>query len=329
MPLPSSARMLRARRLGLALILAGQCVWAAAFDLQGHRGARGLAPENTMAGFERALEVGVSTLELDVAITADGVPVITHDPALNPDLTRDASGQWLPARGPLVHRLTREQLRAFDVGRIRPQSTYARDFAQQQPRDGERIPALAELFEWLKSRGANAVRLNIEFKINPTRPDDTADPAAFVKAVLAQVDAYGLRPRVTFQSFDWRPLQVAQELAPDVATAYLSAQRPRFDTISDGAWTASYLLVRHGSVPAMVKAAGGRLWSPNFNDLTAALVKEAQQHGLKVIPWTVNEPRDMERLIGWGVDGLITDYPDRLREVMARSGLALPAPLTR
>lgn len=310
------------------LLLGCVLAWPAlAFDLQGHRGARGLAPENTLAGFQRALEVGVSTLELDVALTADGVPVITHDLDLNPDLARDAQGQWLAGRGPLIHSLTREQLRAYDVGRLRPGSGYARDFAQQQSRDGERIPALGELLARLKAVKADAVRLNIELKLDPRRPDDTADAEAFAKAVLAELDAHGMRGRVLLQGFDWRALQAAQRLAPDVPTAYLSAQRPRFDTIADGRWTAGLTLAQHGSVPTMVKAAGGRVWSPNFNDLTPDLLKQAQGLGLQVIPWTVNDPRDMDRLIGWGVDGIISDYPDRLREALARAGQALPAPL--
>lgn len=310
------------------LLLGCVLAWPAlAFDLQGHRGARGLAPENTLAGFQRALEVGVSTLELDVALTADGVPVITHDLDLNPDLARDAQGQWLAGRGPLIHRLTREQLRDYDVGRLRPGSGYARDFAQQQSRDGERIPALGELLARLKALKADTVRLNIELKLDPRRPDDTADAEAFAKAVLAELDAHAMRGRVLLQGFDWRALQAAQRLAPDVPTAYLSAQRPRFDTIADGRWTAGLTLAQYGSVPTMVKAAGGRVWSPNFNDLTPDLLKQAQGLGLQVIPWTVNDPRDMDRLIGWGVDGIISDYPDRLREALARAGQALPAPL--
>lgn len=312
------------------LLLGCVLAWPAlAFDLQGHRGARGLAPENTLAGFQRALEVGVTTLELDIALTADGVPVITHDLDLNPDVVRDAQGQWLAGRGPLIRRLTREQLRAYDVGRLRPGSAYARDFAQQQPRDGERVPALGELLARLKALKADAVRLNIELKLDPRRPDDTADAETFAKAVLAEIDAHGMRGRVQLQGFDWRVLQAAQRLTPDVPTAYLSAQRPRFDTITDGRWTAGLTLAQHGSVPAMVKAAGGRVWSPNFNDLTPDLLKQAQGLGLQVIPWTVNDPRDMDRLIGWGVDGIISDYPDRLREALARAGQALPAPLAR
>src|SRR6187455_2223883 len=105
------------------------------FDLQGHRGTRGNAPENTIAAFEKALAIGVSTLEMDAAITADGVVVVSHDPALNPALTREAGGQWLKGRGPLIRSLSHAQLQAYDVGRIDPASDYAKQFPTQQAKD--------------------------------------------------------------------------------------------------------------------------------------------------------------------------------------------------
>src|SRR5580692_9855265 len=108
-------------------------------DLQGHRGARGLFPENTLAGFAAALAIGVDSFELDVAVTADGVPVVSHDPALNPDIVRGPDGHWLTSRGPLIHTLSLAELEAFDVGRIRPGSAYAAEFPDQVPCDGARI----------------------------------------------------------------------------------------------------------------------------------------------------------------------------------------------
>ena len=297
---------------------------ASAFDLQGHRGARGLAPENTLAAFERALEIGVSTLETDLHLSADGVLVLHHDPALNPDLTRDAQGGWIGAPTPWLKSLTLSQLRLYDVGRPRPGSRSAAAFPSQLPRDGQRIPTLASLFDRMKELGAGGVRVNLEVKMHPQRPDERPPWEAIVDALLAEVKAAGMAGRVTVQGFDWRALQRVQQLAPDLPTAYLSSQSPRFDTIADGAWTAGLRLADHGSVPRMVKAAGGTIWSPNFNDLSEALVQEAHALGLRVLPWTVNEAADMERLIAWGVDGLITDYPDRARAAMRARGLPLP-----
>lgn len=303
---------------------------AFAFDLQGHRGARGHAPENTLAAFSRALDLGVDTLETDVGVTSDGVVVISHDPYLNPAITRDASGQWLAgARGPLLRTLTAAQLRTYDVGRINPASAYAQQFATQQASDGERVPTLAALFELVKAKRADHVRFNIETKLNPTQPDDTVGFDAMTRALLDVIRAAGMEKRVTIQSFDWRSLRLVQQLAPGMPTAYLTIQTANTDNVRDGAWTAGLRIADHGSVPRLVKAAGGTIWSPNQGAVTEALVKEAQSLGLQVVPWTVNDPAFMERLIGWGVDGIISDYPDRVREVMRARGMALPVSVPR
>lgn len=301
---------------------------APAFDAQGHRGARGLAPENTLPAFERALDIGVTTLELDVGVTADGVVVVAHDPYLNPAITRNAAGQWLPpGKGPTLKSLTLAQLQAYDVGRINPDTPYSKTFSTQAPRDGTRVPTLASLFALVKDRGINDIRFNIETKINPTQPDETVNPEQMARALLNVIREAGMQKRVTIQSFDWRTLQIVQGFEPAIPTVYLSIQTANTDNIRDGVWTAGFKIAEHGSVPKMVKAAGGAVWSPNGGAVTEALVKEAQGLGLKIVPWTINNPADMDRLIGWGVDGIITDYPDRLRTVMQQRGLPLPRAL--
>jgi len=311
------------RRLLAAAVLCATCAGASAFDLEGHRGARGLAPENTLPAFERALAVGVDTLELDIGVTADGVVVISHDPFLNPLITRDAQGQWLSERGPLIHSLTLEQLQTYELGRIRPGTPYATSFPRQQPRDGTRMPTLASLFDLVKARNAK-VRFNIETKIDPTQPDDTVDAETMTAALLKVVRDAGMSGRVSIQSFDWRTLRIVQRLAPAIPTVCLTVQTASNDNTRDTRWTAGLQLADHASVPALVKAAGCAAWSPNAGAVTQSLVKEAQSAGLKVIPWTVNDPALMDKLLGWSVDGLITDEPDRAREVMARRGMPLP-----
>jgi glycerophosphoryl diester phosphodiesterase len=317
-------RRMSLRSLIVAASAAVLCTGAAAFDLQGHRGARGLAPENTLAAFERAVQIGVTTLETDVHLSADCILVLSHDPRINADLARDAQGAWLASPGPLLRSLTLAQIQAYDVGRLKPGTAYARGLSSQQAVDGQHMPTLAALFAMVRERGADTVRFNIEIKMNPHRPDETPAFEQIVDALLALVKQAGMDGRVTVQGFDWRALQRVQQRAPGLPTAYLSAQTPRFDTIADGAWTAGLRLAEHGTLPKMVKAAGGTVWSPNYYDLSAHLVEEAHALGLQVLPWTVNEPSDMERLIGWGVDGLITDYPDRARAVMRTRGLPLP-----
>ncbi|NKE67462.1 glycerophosphodiester phosphodiesterase [Ramlibacter sp. RBP-2] len=317
--------MLAPLMAALAIAGAAPCL---AFDLQGHRGARGLAPENTVPAFERALEIGITTLELDVGVTADGVVVVLHDPFLNPAITRDAAGHWLPGgQGPLVRSLTLAQVQAHDVGRIRPDTAYARTFQAQEGRDGVRVPTLAAVFERVKSLAADHVRFNIETKLNPLRPQETVTPEAMTRAVLRVVADAGMAQRVAIQSFDWRSLQLVRQLAPSIPTVHLTIQTANNDNVRDGAWTAGLRIGDHGSVPRLVQAAGGRIWSPNQGALTEALVRDAHSLGLQVVPWTVNEPADMERLIAWGVDGLISDYPDRLRAVLAARGMPLPPPV--
>ncbi|MBC5765962.1 glycerophosphodiester phosphodiesterase [Ramlibacter albus] len=314
------------RQLVLSFAALAVSAGAFAFDLQGHRGTRGLRPENTLPAFEHALSLGVDTLETDIGVTADGVVVISHDPYLNPLITRDAQGQWLPGtKGPLIRSLTLAQLQAYDVGRLQPGTPYAKTFETQQAVDGTRVPTLAQLFDLVKARNATRVRFNIETKINPSQPDDTVSPEAMTQALLKVINDAGMASRVTIQSFDWRTLQLVQKLQPSIPTVYLTVQAPNNDNTRDGSWTAGLKFADHGSAPKMVKAAGGKVWSPNQGAVTEALVKEAQSLGLQVVPWTVNDPAVMDRFIGWGADGIITDYPDRLREVMAKRGMPLPA----
>lgn len=311
---------------------------AHSFDLQGHRGARGLAPENTLPAFERALAIGVHTLELDTGISADDVPVIYHDATLNPDTTRDAQGHFLPGQGPALRTLSLVQLQTYDVGRLKPGSTYAARFPTAQAIDGTRIPALRDLFARLSQLEKTdaryqAIRFNIETKLSPLAPQETAVPERFVELLLQDIHAAGLAQRVSLQSFDWRTLQIAQRLAPLIPTVYLSAQQPGFATIdasqpsAASPWTAGFKLQDHGSVPAMVKAAGGAVWSPHFADVTPALLAQAHQLGLKVVVWTANEAPVIKRLLALGVDGIISDYPDRVRAAMQARGMALPPAL--
>ncbi len=291
------------------------CTSALAFDLQGHRGARGLLPENSLPSFELAMKLGVTTLELDIAITSDGVLVVHHDLELNPNHTRDAQGRWLEQSSPPIHRMTLAEVQAHDIGRIRPGTRYAAQFPDQQPMDGTRVPRLADLFDLVKRLGNDRIRFAIETKVRPDSPDKTLPPEAFATALVAEIRKAGMQQRVQILSFDWRTLQVVQRIAPEMPTVYLSAQQSWTDNIGAGkpegsAWVAGFQHREHGSVPRMVKAAGGSTWSVFHADLDAAKLREAQALGLKVLVWTVNDAPTMARLIDMGVDGLITDRPD-------------------
>ncbi len=283
-------------------------------EVIGHRGARGLFPENTLEGFRQSLELGLRSFELDVGMTADGVVVVSHDPALNPAITRDAAGQWLNGTGPLINQLTFEALRTYDVGRIRPATPYRLLHRSQQGRDGARIPALADVL----SLCSEATYI-IELKTDPRHPDWTADPVAMAEAVLAVVDAANAADRVTLESFDWRGPRHVRRRRPEIGLAWLT----RGETIRDSAlwWDRTPSPNGKVSVPATIAAEGGQIWAPAFVTLTRAAVAQAQELGLRVIPWTVNRRAAMRRLITWRVDGLITDRPDlAMAEIEAASG---------
>ena len=304
---------------------------AAAFDLQGHRGARGLAPENSLPAFATALGLGVTTLEFDTVVTRDDRVVVGHDPVLLPKIVRDAEGRFLAAPGPAVRTLGFDELRRYDVGRINPADRYAQQFPDQKPVDGTRMPALEEVFALVGRSGNSAVRFNIETKSDPTKPDLTPPPEAFADRLVAAIRQAGMADRTTVQSFDWRTLKRVGVVAPEIPRVCLTAEQRWLDNVQIGRpgpspWTAGLDVDDFaGSVPRLVQAAGCAVWSPTFADLTAARLAEARSLGLKVVVWTVNDPAEMARLIDLGVDGIISDYPDRLREAAKAKGLALPA----
>ena len=311
----------------------------------GHRGARGLFPENTIEGFRAAHTLGVRWFELDVGMTADGVVVVSHDLALNPAITRDAAGRWIDAPGPPIHGLTLAALRTYDVGRIRPMTPYRMLFRAQKGMDGARIPTLEDVL-----RLSPEARFLIELKTDPRYPDRTVSPARLAEAVLAVVDATGTADRVMLESFDWRGPRHALRLRPGIRTAWLtSADTTREAALWWGGIPPSPSIPQavaaaglpHESVPFAPKGALPRelatelprelprvlsrelpreladapvadapVWAPAWETLTRAAVAEAHALGLRVMPWTVNRRAAMRLLTGWGVDGLITDRPD-------------------
>jgi glycerophosphoryl diester phosphodiesterase len=267
----------------------------------------------------------VSTLETDVGITRDGVAVIYHDRLLNPAMTRGADGRWVEAPGARIRDLAFKELRTYDVGRLDVRSGYAKQWPLQWAVDGERIPSLEE-FLALARTAAKPVKLNIETKLSPLAPDDTVDPATFARAIVDAVKAAGLVERTTIQSFDWRTLIEAKKLLPAIRTGCLTIERGAGDNVKPDAsgrspWLAG---IAPGSVPGMAKEAGCDVWSAFWRDVTRERVAEAKALGLSVVLWTVNERDEILAVIDSGADGLITDYPDRARKVMAERGLALP-----
>lgn len=302
-----------------------------AVEIQGHRGARGLMPENTLPSFARALSIGVDVIELDTAVTADGIVIVTHDPQLNSDITRNANGEWITPPGPVIAALPLSEIKTFDVGRIRPGSDYAKRFPEQTPVDGTRIPTLEEVAALVASTGSEAIRFNIETKVRPDGAALTFAPEAFAERLVETVRSAGIAERTVVQSFFWRTLAHVQAAAPEIATACLTSEQSWLDNIgrdagSASAWTGMNVNDFGGAVPRMVKASGCTIWSPYFGEVNRAAVDEAHRLGLQVIVWTVNAAEQMRSLIDLGVDGIITDYPDRLRAVMRERNMPLPEP---
>ncbi len=264
----------------------------------GHRGARALWPENTLEGLQAALATGVDWFEIDVGMTRDGVAVLSHDPRLLPDLAR-RHGDWLRTPSPWLHRMSWEELRRYEVGRIRPGSPAARAFPNQSAIDGARVPALRDVLRL-------PARWTIEIKTYPHRPHATAHPAAIAEAVAEAAAAAGAR--AVIQSFDWRGPRSLRQTRPQLDYAWLTTRSTR-------AWRGG-----QARLPEMVAAEGGGTWSPNHVELTQRLLERAKRAGLQVVPWTVNHPADQVRLAAWGVDGIITDDPAAARQVLLAAG---------
>ncbi|MEA2930736.1 MAG: glycerophosphoryl diester phosphodiesterase, partial [Hyphomicrobiales bacterium] len=222
------------------------------------------------------------------------------------------------------------ELRQYDVGRLKPGTTYAADFPEQRPSDGARIPLLADVFALAAERRADHVRFNIETKITPTSGAETPDPETFATALAKAIRDAGVVARASVQSFDWRTLKAMRSIAPEIERVCLTAEATTLDTIRRGEPGPSPWTTRldvddvGGSVPRLVAAAGCQTWSPLYRNARPDDIAAAKALGLKVIPWTVNARPEMERLIALGVDGIITDYPDRLRAVMAARDMPLP-----
>lgn len=208
----------------------------------------------------------------------------------------------------------------------------AESFPEQAAVDGQRVPTLRAV---LALAEGTPVRFNVETKISPTAPDETPGPEAFARAVIGVLREAGVLERSALQSFDWRTLEYAARIAPELERVCLTTRAPRGGTLQIGQEGASPWLAGldaddfEGSVPRLVQAAGCQVWSPNHADVGPASVAEARELGLRVVVWTVDDPERMDALIGMGVDGIITDYPDRLRAVMRRHGLELPPAVSR
>ena len=256
--------------------------------VHGHRGARGMRPENTIPAFEYAIQVGVDFLEMDVAVTKDNVLVISHDPHINPEICKG------PHPGVAIHELTLAELREYDCGALRNPR-----FPKQQPVPGTRIPTLDEVLD-LSKKGN--IQFNIETKSFPDHPELTPPPEVFSKMMLDVIRKHKLEKRVILQSFDFRTLVAMKRLAPEIRLAALweGAARPFVE------------IAREGKADII---------SPLFSLVTPEQVKASHAAKMEVVPWTVNTPEDWQKLIDAGVDAIISDDPAALIAYLKSKGL--------
>jgi glycerophosphoryl diester phosphodiesterase len=246
--------------------------------VHGHRGARARRPENTLPAFRYAIEQGVDVLELDVAVTKDNVPVVSHDPLINATI---CSG---PKTGIPIHTLTLAELHEYDCGAKQNPA-----FATQVPVPGTRVPTLDEVFDLSKG---TTVQFNVETKIFADHPEYTPGPEPFTQLILDLVRKHGIEKRVILQSFDPRTLRVMKKLDPSIRRAAL------FEVERE--W------------PEVAREFEATHMSPLYSLVTKERVSWAHGTGLEVVPWTVNKPEDWAKLADDGVDAIISDDPAAL-----------------
>lgn len=283
---------------------------------------RGPWRQNTLTAFAGAIEIGVTTLELDIGVTRDGEVVVNHDRRAGRRLFRDTEpvepgDPLFPYAGRRIAELTAAQLSTL---RFSPAGTggWAADQGDRQ------MPTLDAVFSLCRERTDRPVRLNIEAKSNPMRPRDTLGPAAFAAAMTRVIQAHaGVVPSMV-SSFDWRVLQYARLYLPDLTLVALAGPGS-----GSPAWTAGidvWARPFYGDLAAAASRLGARVLAPNWRAVTGSLIRSARREGIRVVPWTVNRPATMDRLIELGVDGLITDHPARVSNVLIRKGVRSPSP---
>jgi glycerophosphoryl diester phosphodiesterase len=313
------------------------------FDLQAHRGGLALTVENTLAAFGRALDIGVSTLELDVQLTQDDHAIVAHDLDLTvrtctdtaPAFPGDPEWPYVP-NVRYIADLTLAQLRTLDCG-----STTHPDFPGQEPSPGAQLPLLTDVFDLVRERGADEVGVNVELKIDPRLPAASAPTERMVDVVTRDIRDSGMLGRVSIESFDWGALMLVQALQPGVPVVALSSGPTTLEPGLPGPspWlggidvddfggdlvAAAHAFGADAISPVHGFPVDGGIDVPGYEPYTtAAMVAAAHDAGMQVVPWTVDDPATMQHLLDIGVDGMITNRPDLLRTVLARNGLPLP-----
>lgn len=311
------------------------------FDLEAHRGCRDVRPENTLYSYAYAIELGATSIECDMQLTKDGQIVMSHNPILNSDITRDENGNYIENNKYDIRLMTVDELKKFDVGIMDPNCGEYYDLhGKTQFTYDAKIPTLEELMQLIQSYGDKNIVLNIETKSYPDPVSagykNNADPKKFVEVFNNIVKKYDMEDRVVLQSFDWQTLIEMKKLNPNISTSALWQEQPSWGRNSESLrryekkkspWLGGLDIKDYQGNP--VKAAhaiGADIISPYHTEISKQDVDEAHSLGMKVVPWTVNNEKDMNMLLDMGVDGIISDKPWLLKQVLEKRNIKLHTP---
>ena len=309
------------------------------FDLEAHRGGRDVRPENTLYSYAYAIELGATSIECDMQLTKDGQIVMSHNPILNSDITRDENGNYIENNKYDIRLMTVDELKKFDVGVMDPNCGEYYDLhGKTQFTYDAKIPTLEELMQLIQSYGDKNIVLNIETKSYPDPASagykNNADPKKFVEVFNNIVKKYDMEDRVVLQSFDWQTLIEMKKLNPNISTSALWQEQPSWGRDSESLrryekkkspWLGGLDIKDYQGNP--VKAAhaiGADIISPYYTEISKQDVDEAHSLGMKVVPWTVNNEKNM--LLDMGVDGIISDKPWLLKQVLEKRNIKLHTP---
>lgn len=311
------------------------------FDLEAHRGGRDVRPENTLYSYAYAIELGATSIECDMQLTKDGQIVMSHNPILNSDITRDENGNYIENNKYDIRLMTVDELKKFDVGVMDQNCGEYYDLhGKTQFTYDAKIPTLEELMQLIQSYGDKNIVLNIETKSYPDPASagykNNADPKKFVEVFNNIVKKYDMEDRVVLQSFDWQTLIEMKKLNPNISTSALWQEQPSWGRDSESLrryekkkspWLGGLDIKDYQGNP--VKAAhaiGADIISPYYTEISKQDVDEAHSLGMKVVPWTVNNEKDMNMLLDMGVDGIISDKPWLLKQVLEKRNIKLHTP---
>ena len=311
------------------------------FDLEAHRGGRDVRPENTLYSYAYAIELGATSIECDMQLTKDGQIVMSHNPILNSDITRDENGNYIENNKYYIRLMTVDELKKFDVGVMDPNCGEYYDLhGKTQFTYDAKIPTLEELMQLIQSYGDKNIVLNIETKSYPDPASagykNNADPKKFVEVFNNIVKKYNMEDRVVLQSFDWQTLIEMKKLNPNISTSALWQEQPSWGRDSESLrryekkkspWLGGLDIKDYQGNP--VKAAhaiGADIISPYYTEISKQDVDEAHSLDMKIVPWTVNNEKDMNMLLDMGVDGIISDKPWLLKQVLEKRNIKLHTP---